>query len=419
MVGFPGHDTVSWPALGESASATYRHGAIARATDFANNANAKPQELQYLQHTMANWFGFSGSPIFLRNGNVVALNNSGKSVQKDGLATSLAFGVRVDCLWELLAYHELTDLISFPVPKEQLGLARFESEDPGLKQHAQVLEYVNRGRRLFEERRYAEAGDAFHEAVTLAPNCAAAHQWKAANHNEYVLNHNYLSREQKLSQQQKAVYHREKALALEPANSWNLANLVNAQASYAEYRDGFVPHPELRAVCRRILELPDLESSLRSNIYITLGITYGQASERLPFYSLAVKTNPYNAAAYESRARSYRVVGDYGAATADQNYGDRLRKANVDNLRAWDLIKSDTELDHQEAVRLATSACQTTNYKHWPFLETLAVSHYVAEDYRSALRRIQECYDLCPESSKADISVKLRIYQDLAAKANE
>ena len=410
MVGFPGHDTVSWPALGEAASATYRQGAIARATDFRNNANASQQDLQYLQHTMASWFGFSGSPIFLQNGHVVALNNSGRKVQKDGFVTALAFGVRVDCLWELLAWHELTDLIPIPVPPDQLRLARFEAEDPGLKQHAQVLELVGRGEQLFEERRYVEAGAAFREAIALAPNFADAHDWKAVNHHEFALNQAN-SRELKLEQQQKAIFHYEQALALEPGNPWRLANVLGAQINYADYLNGYVDHLELRAACRRFLELPNLEDSLKAFMYRKLGATYALAAQRIHFTTAAIKLDPYNAVAYESRARNFRAEGNLAAANADQNHADRLRKANIDNLRAWELIESDNELGYRDAIRLATSACHATSYKHWPFLQTLAVSHYAAGENQQALRRIQECYALCPENAKAEIAVKLPLYQ--------
>jgi hypothetical protein len=89
MLGFPGHDTVSWPGLGKKAQATYRQGVISRATDFFNDAGAASRDRQHLQHTMQSWGGFSGSPIFLANGRVAALHNAGATIQNEGRVAAI------------------------------------------------------------------------------------------------------------------------------------------------------------------------------------------------------------------------------------------------------------------------------------------------------------------------------------------
>src|SRR5207253_1677651 len=105
ILGFPGHDT-SWPALGEKALATYHEGVISRLTDFRFSTSAPEPEQQFLQYTMATWGGFSGSPVYLPNGHVVALHNMARYVPgRGGEVKSIPHGVRVDCLWELLVHH--------------------------------------------------------------------------------------------------------------------------------------------------------------------------------------------------------------------------------------------------------------------------------------------------------------------------
>ena len=80
MLGYPGHDTESWPKLGERAQATLREGIVCRLSDFHGGNGGDAGELQKLQHSLASWHGFSGSPLFLPNGHVVGLHNSGRGV---------------------------------------------------------------------------------------------------------------------------------------------------------------------------------------------------------------------------------------------------------------------------------------------------------------------------------------------------
>jgi hypothetical protein len=81
IIGFPGHDTEGWPSLGDKAAATYHDGVISRITDFRMNPSGPTEEQQFVQYTMATWPGFSGSPVFLANGHVVAIHNMGRPVR--------------------------------------------------------------------------------------------------------------------------------------------------------------------------------------------------------------------------------------------------------------------------------------------------------------------------------------------------
>ncbi len=98
MLGYPSLDTNgALPAVGQKATASFREGVIDRVADFSNSAGGPPDRQQYLQHSMAGWFGFSGSPMFLPNGHVVALNNSGGTFSQNGLTATLTWGIRADC----------------------------------------------------------------------------------------------------------------------------------------------------------------------------------------------------------------------------------------------------------------------------------------------------------------------------------
>jgi S1-C subfamily serine protease len=121
MIGFPGHDTLRFPTSGKKVQASARQGIVSHVTDFNLDPDAPEAKQQFVQYTQTSWGGFSGSPVFLPNGRVVALHNSARSASREfgtgngmkGLVVrDLATGVRVDVLWELLEYHNMADKVS-------------------------------------------------------------------------------------------------------------------------------------------------------------------------------------------------------------------------------------------------------------------------------------------------------------------
>jgi hypothetical protein len=119
MIGFPGHDT-HFPKKGGKVRASAREGIVSWLADFNLDPNAPDHQLQLVQYTQSSWGGFSGSPVFLPNGRVVALHNSARYdatelEKRDGgkalLIRDLATGVRVDVLWELLEHHGLAQQV--------------------------------------------------------------------------------------------------------------------------------------------------------------------------------------------------------------------------------------------------------------------------------------------------------------------
>ena len=135
MLGFPGHDTERFPKFGEEVSATYRRGEVVRSTDFEFEVPANDSDKQLVQYDMKSWAGFSGSAVMLANGHLAALHNAGDTIEnplRAGRTVNLAWGIRVDCLWELLAYHKLDDKVLLPIDKSELRLDRFKESEKEL-----------------------------------------------------------------------------------------------------------------------------------------------------------------------------------------------------------------------------------------------------------------------------------------------
>src|SRR5262249_45226231 len=150
-------------------------------TDFQMDAGAPAGELQMLQYTMATWAGFSGSPILLPSGRVAAIHNMARTIKnQNGETRSIAHGVRIDCLLELLVHPGLTAKVPFAVDKSKVGL------DKGLKpaprgekaraDFAKACELVEEAYyQTYVLRAHDKAVAMCEEALNLAPSYAKAY----------------------------------------------------------------------------------------------------------------------------------------------------------------------------------------------------------------------------------------------------
>jgi hypothetical protein len=111
----------------------------------------------------------SGSPIFLKNGHVVALV---ASERRCSATVQQVQGLRVDSLDELVAYHGLRGLLSrdgTPAsPRADWG------PDPQLEQLRQAVRLVREAERLRVAGKYGEAGRRCNDALAIAPRYGGA-----------------------------------------------------------------------------------------------------------------------------------------------------------------------------------------------------------------------------------------------------
>ena len=142
MLGYPGHNTEDWPSWAgrprpRSAKGSSAGRAIFRRCERVGRGNAKAAGTP-----LASWPGFSGSPLFLANGHVTGLHNAGGGITSGSRHIELAYGVRIDCLWELLAYHHLDNKVAIAADKSKLLLDRYNQPDPTLEKYNQAARLV-------------------------------------------------------------------------------------------------------------------------------------------------------------------------------------------------------------------------------------------------------------------------------------
>ena len=342
MIGFPGHDT-RWPAPGRTVRATYHDGVVSRVTDFQMDPGAPVEELQFLQHTASGFGGFSGSPIFLPNGHVVAIHNSGRGVNDRGMYANISHGVRIDCLWELLAYHGLEDRVAVPVSKSSLNLARYARPDPKLERFRSAVSLVEQATALVLREEYAEAVAACTRAIQQAPGFWRAYDVRMTAHGNYAVQYQQrLAASVFREQVEASLKDGRKLLQLAPSNpaflvryAWALSNYSVGKAQEGRNAEAEADRKKVIAILRRLLASHNLDTVMRSEVLDILAMTSmnlklargnHDIAEELALNAEAIRLRPNSPALHQNRAGMLSAVGRHKEAQAVRERERQLRQ---------------------------------------------------------------------------------------------
>lgn len=415
MMGFPGHDT-SWPELGRKPEATFRQGVICRATDFANSIDVPPNELQFIQHSMATWPGFSGSPIFLPSGHVVAIHNSGRSLDQNGSRTSMAYGVRVDCLWEALKQHNLLDEVAIKVDPKSIDVVRFAQADPALEALNEVRRLISLARIDLMRKKPLAAAEKCTEVIEALPDYAEAYDVRCIAYNFHV-NHEINARNAEAKKYyEMALADANKATELDPSSAdhyldaaVSMINLKNVDApagSYAYSEDSI-------KIAEKIIAMDGVRSRDRAYAYRLKAFASAWQAESLGDIENAIKADPWIPQNYTSLATYWLLHRNPERQKAAQREADRLMSAVADSDQAW-LAATSHAADQRngaDAVRLAKQACEATGYRWWRGLKSLAAAHAELGEFDQAIEFSTKSIDLAPAEEADSIVRQRRAYE--------
>ena len=168
---------------------------------------------------MASWFGFSGSPMFLPNGHVVALNNSGGTFSQNGLSQSLAWGIRADCLWELLKANGLLDKVNVPPEAASVDIERFSKPDPELEKLQKVNKLLAAAQDDVRFSRLEAAIAKCNDAAQQLPDYATIYGLRGSVYLDYASHNLKPTDPQTRKYNQMALEDENRALQLDPVNT--------------------------------------------------------------------------------------------------------------------------------------------------------------------------------------------------------
>lgn len=417
MMGFPGYDTTAWPQLGQKAQATFHQGVISRITDFNLNASVSPEEAKRVQHTMSSWGGFSGSPIIIPNGHVVALHNMSRKVSRGSETRSIPHGVRVDCLWELICYHKLDELVPIPVSRSQFDLGRFDKPRPQDEQYHKAIERVNAAWLLILNREHSEAVEVASEAIELAPGFATAYRARAMAYMQYgVANYQKLGSQDRVKYARLASRDMKQAIELEPTN---ISLLVGyAECAVNERIGAGIPRSglgEFREVYSKLLETQGLSDAEKATIYAARSGTQPTPDSALKDANTAIDIRPWWLGGYNARYNIWLMSGNSGRARNDRAIYEKLEKAWAANTEAWQLATSSDSVkrDGERALEQAKKAYKLTDGNCLDMVATLSAAYAELGDFDSAIKHIREAIEMTED--KNDLDTLRRMERTFAA----
>ena len=342
MAGFPGHDT-RWPAAGRTVRATYHDGVVSRVTDFQMDPGSPVEELQFLQHTACGLGGFSGSPIFLPNGHVIAIHNSGRTANDRGMQMTISHGVRIDCLWELLAFHGLDDRVAVPVRKSSLNLARYSGPDPKLEQFRSAVLLVEQAAAMEIRGEHAEAVAVCTRAIKQAPWFWRAYDVRMAAYGNYAATYqDRLSADSFREQVEASMRDGRKLVQLAPSNpgflvryTWALSNYSVGKAQKGRNTEAEADRKEAIEILKRLLASKKLDTITRADGLDILAMTSmnlklasgnHDIADELALNAEAIRLRPGSPAFHQNRAGMLSAVGRHAEAQAVREQERRLRQ---------------------------------------------------------------------------------------------
>lgn len=162
--------------------------------------------------------------------------------------------------------------------------------------------------------------------------------------------------------------------------------------------------------------LPDLNAALQFNkeypeALNNRGVVHsrkGNYEAAIVDFSAALEIDDMYIDAYGNRANAHRQQGNDAAAISDLSTATTKAPGNYQPLNdlAWIYATSQTESTRNpnEAVRLATKACQMSQYENWNALDTLAAALAANGDFAAAKQWVTTALEKAPAAQKQRIA---------------
>jgi tetratricopeptide (TPR) repeat protein len=337
IFGFPGHDTKGWPGLGEEAAATYHDGVVSRLTDFQFRPGGPYAERQFVQYTMSEWGGFSGSPVFLRSGRVAAVHNMARTVEDKGSGERkvIPHGVRVDCVFELLVHHKLADKVPFKIDESKVLVERWLKPDPrtekALADFDKAEQLVIQARLdIFTKQEFKKGIDKCNKALDLLPSYAPAYQVRSYGWNNYFGFHqDNLNTEQKLDYLQRAYDDIQKYMQLLPSDQAGPVIACQVKNNAGIVQDAARPLRESLSILNKVLEVEGLKASTRAEAHSYRATAHdflGNADAARRDHGEALRLMPEVPILWENRALFWDKNGRPDLAAADRAKAREVRR---------------------------------------------------------------------------------------------
>lgn len=186
MIGYPGYQRDQLFKSDLYASATFVRGTISRMTGLGHNPDAALDRRHLVHFDSNSYKGFSGSPVFGVNGQVVVVNNHIHLHDGHSEGSNLAYGIRIDALWELIEHANLGDLFpDYKYARPQFTAVNLPP-DSRVEKLRSVQKLIDHSEDRIKHDDFPGATRAVAEAIEILPEYWRAYWQKSKNIKHYL-----------------------------------------------------------------------------------------------------------------------------------------------------------------------------------------------------------------------------------------
>ena len=355
MLGFPGHDNDFNP--NQRAGATYHEGVVSRLTDFRMSTDCPENEMQFVQHTIPSFGGFSGSPIYLANGHIIALHNMSRAKDpKDKTAGRIPHGIRLDALWECLVHNNLDSKVPAKFDRAALNVKRWLGPDEREEIFRKVIAMVNEADYLvFTKEDYDRGINLAKQALSVNPEYAPGYRVIAfAYNNVWFSSRRNISHDAGGKLLENASKFMDVYAKLNPTQIDTHLDRVTILNNIGSHYENPKYNREALQICNNVLSMKELSVAHRAQAISSAAIALdnmGDDAQAIRMHLQAVRLQPDAAYLWDRLADFHRYdSGDEALINSCAARSKALREKRYQSGRHWhEYSRVDDKLASNEA----------------------------------------------------------------------
>jgi tetratricopeptide (TPR) repeat protein len=256
--------------------------------------------------------------------------------ENTGEIRAIAHGVRIDCVWELLAHHKLLDRVAMKIDTSKLNVERWLKPDERDELALRVERMADQANQQFVKEEFDAALEKIDEAIKLAPDYAKLQRIRGAVVYNFASKHwKELPRDKRIRLDEVALRDYKRAMQLDPSDPMATACVAQvgiALGDLAEDREMLLRSIE---VAERLTTLPQITDRHRAFAQSNLGYglrILGRFEEAAKAYDEAIRLMPGEPAYWTGRGLLWGIAGNKEREAADLAKAEEVRKRLAEEI---------------------------------------------------------------------------------------
>jgi tetratricopeptide (TPR) repeat protein len=186
-------------------------------------------------------------------------------------------------------------------------------------------------------------------------------------------------------------------------------NLRNSKAPNGSYWEV----PDSVELAEKIISAEGVRPRDRAYAYRTRALARAMEMDAFGDLEKAIETDPWIPQNYSTIRMFWNIHRDPAAAGRAEKKYQELMAIQADSDRAWlsAVSSDDSQRNGHEALRLASRACEATDFKWWQPVRALAAAHAELGDFEKAVDYAESAAELAPDDESPTLRRQVASYR--------